>query len=84
MYKIIHEIENINSIKGFKLRDKNYNLRSNSLRLNRKLVKRCTPRFNFLTKRIVYDWNAFPEEIVRAKNQKSFKAKIEEWFKRKM
>ena len=30
-------------------------------------------RFNFLTYRIVNDWNALPEEIVRANNLNSFK-----------
>ena len=41
-------------------------------------------RFNFLTYRNVNDWNALPEEIVRANNLNSFKEKIDEWLKRKL
>ena len=84
IYKIIHGFVDINLIKGLRYRDNNYQLRGNSLRLNRELVKGCTPRFNFLTNRIVNEWNALPEEIVRAKNLNSFKAKIDEWLKRKL
>ena len=51
-------------------------LRDHSIRLNRELVKGCTPRFNFLTKRIVNDLNALPEEIFKAKNLNSLKAKM--------
>ena len=77
-------IEILNLIFGFKFRDNNYHLRGNSLRLNRELVKGCTPPFNFLTNRIVNDWNALSEEIARAKSLNSFKAKIDEWLERKL
>ena len=77
-------IEILNLIFGFKFRDNNYHLIGNSLRLNRELVRGCTPRYNFLINRIENDWNVLQEEIVRAKNLNSFKVKTGEWLKRKL
>ena len=77
MYKIINGLEEVHLTKGPNFAVSDYFTRGNSLKLRRELVKNCTPRFNFLTNRVVENWNSLPEEIVKARNLNSFKAKID-------
>ena len=86
MYKIIYGLEDVRLIKGLNFVDSDHFTRGNSLKLRRELVKNCTPRFNFLTNRVVDNWNALSDEIVRAKNINCFKAKptILSWITEKM
>jgi hypothetical protein len=77
MYKIINGLEEVHLTKGPNFVVSDYFTRGNSLKLRRELVKNCTPRFNFLTNRVVENWNSLPEEIVKARNLNSFKAKID-------
>ncbi len=39
-------------------------------------------RHNFLTNRVVPDWNKLPEEAVGARSLNIFKARYDEWVKR--
>ena len=80
MYKIIYGLEDVRLIKGLNFVDSDHFTRGNSLKLRRELVKNCTPRFNFLTNRVVDNWNALSDEIVRAKNINCFKAKLDKYL----
>ena len=80
MYKIIYGLEDVRLIKGLNFVDSDHFTRGNSLKLRRELVKNCTPRFNFLTNRVVDNWNAISDEIVRAKNINCFKAKLDKYL----
>ena len=80
MYKIIYGLEDVRLIKGLNFVDSDHFTRGNSLKLRRELVKNCTPRFNFLTNRVVDNWNALSDEIVRAKNTNCFKAKLDKYL----
>ena len=73
MYKIIYGIDDVRLIKGLNFVDSDHFTRGNSLKLRRELVKNCTPRFNFLTNRVVDNWSALSDEIVKAKNINCFK-----------
>ena len=66
-----------------KYRSNTYNLRGHSMRVTKELVKQCKIRDNFLTKRVVNDWNKLPQEIISAKSVISFKAKLDNWLERK-
>ena len=80
MYKIIYGLEDVRLIKGLNFVDSDHFTRGNSLKLRRELVKNCSPRFNFLTNRVVDNWNALSDEIVRAKNINCFKAKLDKYL----
>ena len=77
MYKIINGLEEVHFTKELNFAASDYFTRGNSLKLRRELVKNCTPRFNFLTNRVVENWNTLPEEIVKARSLNSFKSKID-------
>ena len=80
IYKIIYGLEDVSLIKGLSFADSDHFKRSNSLKLRRELVKNCTTRFKFLTNRVVDIWNALSDEIIRAKNIKCFKAKLDKYL----
>ena len=67
IYKIINGLEDIHLIKGLNFVDSDHFTRGNSLKLRRKLIKNCTPRFNFLTKRMADNWNALSENCFKTK-----------------
>ena len=76
MYKIIYGLEYIPLIKGLNFVDSDHLTRGNSLKLRRELVKKCTPRFKFLTKRVADNWNALSDGIVRATKHQLFQGEI--------
>ena len=84
MYKIVNNLETVNLRNGLKLNSsepRNYFLRRNSKNLHRERLSKCLPRYNFLTNRIVNDWNKLPEDIIQANSLKSFKSKFDKWNK---
>ena len=50
------------------------NIRGNSYRPKRELVKNCTQRSNFFTNRIVSKWNELPNEAIQSESQNVFKS----------
>ena len=76
IYKIINGLDKVHLTKELNFAVSDHFTKENSKKLRRELVKDCTPRFNFFTNRIVENWNALSDEIVRAKSLKSFKEKI--------
>ena len=76
IYKNINCLEEVHLTKDIKFAVSNYFTRENSKKLRRELVKNFTPRFNFLTIRVVENRNALPDEIVRARSLNSFKERI--------
>ena len=84
MYKIINNLETVkfrNGIKFSSLESRNYFLRRNSKHLHKERLSKCLPRYNFLTNRIVNDWNELPEDIIQANTLNSFKSKFDKWKK---
>ena len=59
VYKIIYGLEDVRLIKGLNFVNSDHFTRGNSLKLRRELVKNCTPRFNFLTNRVVDKYSIF-------------------------
>ena len=58
-----------------------YFTRRKCLQLRGELAKNCSPKFSFLTNRVVENLYALSDEIIRARSLKSFKAKIDGYLK---
>lgn len=86
MYKLINNFESVDFVNGIKFNskisgeNKIYNLRRHSQTIVREKTGKCPSRFNFLTNRIVNNWNQLTQETIEAKNLNSFKSKIDEWL----
>ena len=84
MYKIVNHLETVkfrNGLKFSSFESRNYFLRRNSKHLHRERLSKYLPRYNFLTNRIVKDWNELPENIIQANTLNSFKSKFDKWKK---
>ena len=72
----------IELVNGINFASSSFCLREHNLKLRRELVKKNgSPRYNFLTNRVVNDWNDLPEVVVKAKNLNIFKARLDDWMK---
>ena len=70
---MINGLEKIELANGINFGSSAYSLRGHNLKLRRELVKKnCSPRYNFLTNRVVNDCNDLPV-VVKAKNLNIFK-----------
>ena len=58
-----------------------YNLRGHSKMVSRELIKNCPLRYNYITNRVVNDWNSLPKNVVDTTSLNSFKAKLDVWFR---
>ncbi|RNA06275.1 hypothetical protein BpHYR1_053742, partial [Brachionus plicatilis] len=38
-------------------------------------------RYNYISNRVVNDWNSLPERVVEETSLNSFKAKLDDWFR---
>ncbi|CAF1106835.1 unnamed protein product [Brachionus calyciflorus] len=76
-FKILSKNVDYDLTNPVKYRPNAYNLRGHSMRVTKELVKKCKIRDNFLTNRVVNDWNKLPQEIISAKTVNSFKAKLD-------
>ena len=62
----------IELVNGIILASSAFGLREHNLKLRKELVKNCSPRYNFLTYRVVNDLNSLPDGVVKAKNLNIF------------
>ncbi len=58
----------IELVNGINFSSSDFGLRGHNIKLRRELVKNCSPLCNFLTNRLVNDWNNLPEKVFKAKN----------------
>ena len=54
-------------------------LRGSNLRIARQKIKLCSSRENFLTNRIVPDWNNLPIDMIQAGSTNAFKNKLDKF-----
>ncbi|CAF0975386.1 unnamed protein product [Brachionus calyciflorus] len=86
MYKLINNFESVYFVNGIKFNskisgeNKIYNLRRHSRTIFREKTGKCPSRFNFLSNKIINNWNHLTQETIEAKNLNSFKSKIDEWL----
>ena len=52
-------------------------IRGHSSRLERQIVRNCTPRHEFLVNRIVSVWNSLPQSVIETRTVNSFKAALD-------
>ena len=78
---MMNGLEKIELVNGTNFASSAFGLRGHNLKLRRELVKNCSPRYKFLTNRVVNDWNNLPEGVVKAKNLNIFKASLDDWMK---
>ena len=76
IYKIKNYLEEVHLTKYLSFAVSGHFTRGNFKNLRRELVKSCTHRFNFLNNRVVKNWSALPDKIVKARSLNSFKGKI--------
>ena len=75
MFKITNSTDYINFVETLRFFDNMSRDRHNK-RLHRQLVKkRC--RYNYLTNRVVDDWNTLTQEAIDSTNKNTFKNKID-------
>ena len=78
---MINGLEKIELLNGIYFASSDFGLRGHNLKLRRELVKNCYPQYNFLTNRVINDWNSLPEVVVKAKILNIFKARLDDWMK---
>ena len=79
VFKIIHEIDDIDMSKFFTFTD-NSQLRGHNLKLNKPRVNKSI-RLNSFAMRTIPVWNNLPSEIVNSKTVLEFKTKIDKLWK---
>ena len=79
--KIINELEKKELVNGINFACSSFSLRAYKLKLRRELVLNCCPSNNFLTNRVVNDWNDLSEVAFKAKKLNIFKAGLHDWMK---
>ena len=75
LYKILNNLVDIDSEQLFTFKESRYDLRGNSLTLNKPKTATNTA-FNFFTSRVVRLWNALPDEIVTSRSVYAFKRQV--------
>ena len=82
-FKIVNGLEAVKLTNDIRYNSakNNYNLRGHSKMVSRELIKNCPSRFNYITNRVVNDWNSLPKNVVEAVSLNSFRAKLDEWLK---
>jgi hypothetical protein len=92
VFKAQNGLEDINWHHGLTYGNSTVTTRGNSRKMRRQVFParlrndRCAAvdaRHNFLTNRVVPDWNKLPEEAVGARSLNIFKARYDEWVKRR-
>ena len=81
IYKMINLLEKIELVNGINFASSAFGLRGHNLKFRRELIKNFSPQCNFLTNRVVNDWNNLPVGVVKAKNLNIFKAMLDDWMK---
>jgi hypothetical protein len=78
-YKIVHGVEKIEFVvpQVYAQTLSEYNLRGNSLRLTKQLVKNCIEREKFFANCIVNAWNALPSSVVNSNSTDAFKKRLD-------
>ena len=77
MYKFLYELDDVCWYRGPDGNRTTYNTRGNRYRLRREVVKNCLPRHNFLTNRVVNDWNNLSNEVIESKSINLFKNNLD-------
>ena len=57
------------------------NIRGAKHRLAKNFTRDCTPRDNFLSNRIVSDWNKLPEDVIDSTTINAFKNELYAFYK---
>ena len=76
MFKIYHNLIDIDFNEFFTSTTSSYNLRGHSYQLNIPKHSSFTPRQNFFSNRILTIWNKLPEDLLNAQNLGIFKSKL--------
>lgn len=78
-FKFSHGIDDINfSVPQIPVPSQGiYQMRGNSMRLERQDVRNCEERNEFFTNRVVSRWNVLPESAVKAPNVNCFKNQVD-------
>src|SRR5664279_3936589 len=74
-FNILKQFDNVNPDQFFE-RSSTTNLRGHKLKLFKKRVS-TTSRKNFISQRVINDWNDLPEEVVEASTVESFKKRLD-------
>jgi hypothetical protein len=78
VFKAQNGLEDINWHHGLKYGNSTVTTRGNSRKMRRQVFT-ARLRNDFLTNRVVPDWNKLPEEAVGARSLNIFKARYDEW-----